>query len=515
MAKRNNRMLITSTTAVVASLILLAPTAFADDLNDKKLQLEQQITEDTASLEFLNSDIIEIENKLKEYQSQLPGLQEEYSKAAAQVSRSEEVIQELNNRISAAENSRFEIEQEIINNAKKVQKIEDDMGKIANDMYRNGGVSSSTLELLLDSKDMTNIGDKMYYAEAVNKNNNTIITSYKERESIASNAQMRLVAVGESISEMREEQERVLQGQIEVREEREKRKNDLDEVTKQAETLSAQLMSKKPIIQENLKRADNERNGIIKEIAIKQERELREAREKEAREAAAREAARQAEIARIKAQEAKEEAVRQAAYKKAEAAKQAAYKKAEAERKAEAEANKKPYVPKPTPKPTPKPKPKPPTTLPPITNPPSSSGGHKGFELIRPVSGGYISSGYGWRPTPPGTIDYGGQGGYVHAGMDFAVGCGTPIKAAAAGTIWNAGWGGGAGNYVMMSHGVSKGNALVTRYHHMTRVAVSAGTKVRQGQIIGYVGSTGNSTGCHLHLETILNGARTNPAPWY
>ena len=74
-----------------------------------------------------------------------------------------------------------------------------------------------------------------------------------------------------------------------------------------------------------------------------------------------------------------------------------------------------------------------------------------------------------------------------------------------------AGWGGSSGNKVTISHGVVKGRALATNYHHMQRIVVGVGQNVQQGQLIGYVGTTGNSTGCHMHFETILNGAAVNP----
>jgi murein DD-endopeptidase MepM/ murein hydrolase activator NlpD len=129
------------------------------------------------------------------------------------------------------------------------------------------------------------------------------------------------------------------------------------------------------------------------------------------------------------------------------------------------------------------------------------------------VNGGYITSTFGWRPTPAGTIDYGGRGGYVHAGLDWGFGgaCGAPVYAAAAGEVWFAAPSATSGNKVTISHGVVKGRALATGYHHLSGFAVSAGQHVNKGQLIGYVGTTGNSTGCHLHFETILDGAAVNP----
>ncbi|WP_422933651.1 peptidoglycan DD-metalloendopeptidase family protein [Sinomonas sp. P47F7] len=123
-----------------------------------------------------------------------------------------------------------------------------------------------------------------------------------------------------------------------------------------------------------------------------------------------------------------------------------------------------------------------------------------------------ITSGFGWRATPPGTIDFFGTGGYMHTGVDFGAPCGTPVYAAAAGTVTVGGWTTGGGGWtVMISHGVIQGNSLTTVYYHNSSVVVSAGQSVAQGQLIAYSGSTGNSTGCHAHFETWLNGKAVDP----
>lgn len=99
--------------------------------------------------------------------------------------------------------------------------------------------------------------------------------------------------------------------------------------------------------------------------------------------------------------------------------------------------------------------------------------------------------------------------GYVrmHAGVDFGAGWGAPIYAATDGRVNFAGWHGGHGNYVRIDHG----GGIGTGYAHMSRVAVAPGMSVRRGQVIGYVGSTGLSTGPHLHYEMYRNGQTVNP----
>ena len=117
-----------------------------------------------------------------------------------------------------------------------------------------------------------------------------------------------------------------------------------------------------------------------------------------------------------------------------------------------------------------------------------------------------ISSEYGWRKNPVSGVNK------LHAGTDFAAPAGTPIYAAASGYVQVAGWSsGGYGNYVIIYHGkMSDGNTYSTLYGHMKSVATSAGKYVKQGELIGYVGSTGNSTGNHLHLEVWKGGSKAN-----
>jgi murein DD-endopeptidase MepM/ murein hydrolase activator NlpD len=121
--------------------------------------------------------------------------------------------------------------------------------------------------------------------------------------------------------------------------------------------------------------------------------------------------------------------------------------------------------------------------------------------FIWPVSGG-ITSGFGSRTDPiTGATAY-------HSGLDIGAACGTPIKAAGTGVVLTAGWNsGGYGNMTLINHG----GGLSTLYGHQSSIIVSAGQSVTQGQVIGYVGSTGKSTGCHLHFEVRVNGNPVDP----
>jgi septal ring factor EnvC (AmiA/AmiB activator) len=117
------------------------------------------------------------------------------------------------------------------------------------------------------------------------------------------------------------------------------------------------------------------------------------------------------------------------------------------------------------------------------------------------------SSGFAWPLCAPVTSEYGPRWGRMHAGIDQGASTGTPIGASKAGTVIFAGWQGGYGNLTLIDHH----DGVVTAYAHQSRFAVGSGTSVSQGQTIGYVGNTGNSTGPHLHFETRVNGSAVNP----
>ncbi|MFD1950259.1 M23 family metallopeptidase [Sphingomonas arantia] len=98
----------------------------------------------------------------------------------------------------------------------------------------------------------------------------------------------------------------------------------------------------------------------------------------------------------------------------------------------------------------------------------------------------------------------------MHAGIDLAGPVGTPIYATADGVVNKAGWGNGYGNLVQISHG----SGMETRYGHMSKILVSPNTRVHRGQLIGLMGSTGRSTGSHLHYEVRIDGRAVNPVPY-
>ncbi|MEV4509544.1 M23 family metallopeptidase [Dactylosporangium sp. NPDC049525] len=134
--------------------------------------------------------------------------------------------------------------------------------------------------------------------------------------------------------------------------------------------------------------------------------------------------------------------------------------------------------------------------------PPSS-----GAFFLMPVHG-WKSSNYGMRFDPVYKVYQ------LHAGIDVAAGGGQPIVAAADGKVVRAGWAGGNGNYTCISHGIYQGKGLATCYGHQSQILVKVGQTVHRGELIGRVGTTGASTGNHLHFEVRLNGSPIQPLTW-
>lgn len=125
---------------------------------------------------------------------------------------------------------------------------------------------------------------------------------------------------------------------------------------------------------------------------------------------------------------------------------------------------------------------------------PAPTGAASAAGFVWPVHG-ILTSGFGWR------------WGRMHEGIDLAVASGTPVVAAAAGTVIVAGWLGGYGNLVVVDHG----NGISTAYGHNTSVTVGFGQSVAQGQLVAYSGNTGHSTGPHVHFEVRINGSPVDP----
>ncbi len=128
--------------------------------------------------------------------------------------------------------------------------------------------------------------------------------------------------------------------------------------------------------------------------------------------------------------------------------------------------------------------------------------------LARPVDG-YVTSPFGYRDHP--IHHYWG----LHDGVDFGGGCGTPLKASAPGRVVSSYWSAVYGNRLIIDHGVIGGRGVATIYNHASGYDVGVGARVSEGQVVGYEGDTGWSTGCHLHFTVMANGRAVDPMDYF
>ncbi|UKA52925.1 peptidoglycan DD-metalloendopeptidase family protein [Arthrobacter sp. FW305-BF8] len=342
------------------------------------------------------------------------------------------------------------------NKAKITQQLDADKQKIASTKKLIGQIATqayksggvpSDLTLFFGSNNTGSLTDTMDMADQALRSQNSAMDKLTQQNATNVNSQARLQAVEAEIRDLKAKADAALAKEKAARDEAADKKAKVDKLIADTTRLNNELEAARPGIQKKLAGVKARQDAVAAEIK-ERDRRLREAWLAEQRRIAAAAAA----AAKAKGEQ-------------------------------------------------------PPPYVPPVTGPPSA------FGLRHPFPGSVpITSGFGWRATPPGTIDFYGAGGYMHTGIDFGAACGTPVYAAAAGEVFSAGWADdGGGNNVKISHGVVQGNSLTTIYYHNTSVVVSPGQQVSQGQLIAYSGTTGNSTGCHSHFETWLNGEAVDP----
>lgn len=426
--------------------------SFADDLQDKQSALEAESARVQQSLEFVDSRIAKAAGDLIVYQGRLPGAQQSLLESQGRVAGAVKEVEALAARVDLAQQSKALITQQLESDKQKIAETKKVIGQIAAQAYKSGGVPTN-VALLFGSNDGGNLTETMDRADQAMRSQNASITKLRQQSATNVNAEARLAAVESEIGDLKGKADSALTREKAARDEAAAQKEQVDKLISDTSRLDAELQAAKPGIQSQMAAVTASQNAVAAEI-VERDRKLREAWEAEQR-------------------------------RLAEAAAAEAAARATAQGQA----------------------PPPPVPYVPVAAPPST------FGLQRPFSGGTpITSGFGWRATPPGTIDFYGQGGYMHTGIDFGAACGTPVYAAAAGTVFSAGFAfDGGGNNVKISHGVVQGNSLTTIYYHNSSVTVTPGQQVRQGDLIAYSGSTGNSTGCHSHFETWLNGVAVDP----
>lgn len=464
----SRRMTGALTLLLAVGLVGVVPQAQAQDLNEQAAALEQQAQDVQQSLEFVDSGIAQSAADLVLFQGQLPGAQAALADAQNRVATATGEVNSLAARIDLAQKSKDDITAQIAADAEKAVKTKAMIGQIAAQSYKAGGLPVN-LTLILGAASPTDLAGSIDLAEQALRSQTAALEDLTAQKATNENAEARLVAVEAEIKDLKGQAEAALAAEQTARDAAAAQKATVDKLISDSAALNAKLEAEKPRIQTQLKQVEAQKSSVANQIAEIQRKEL---------EAAA--AAAKAEA---------ERAAREAA-----AAAQAQAQRNNAGGNAPAPA---PYVPAPY--------------VPPAPGNVSAFGLQKPFPAHIQVTSPFVRN----RPVPAGTADFNGTGYYDHTGIDYGAPCGTPIYAPANGTVTIAGQTNvvfGGGNVLYISHGVIQGNALMTVFYHNASVIVGAGQSVQRGQLVAYSGNTGNSTGCHAHFETWLNGSPVDPA---
>jgi len=398
--------------------------------------------------------------QIQELQSLLGQLQSDAANAQAEAEAKGAEFEAAQSDADEAASKLAELQKQVDEQNRVADESEQRAGQVSAQLARTGGGDVST-QLVGDS---AGAGDLLYRLGAMSK-----ITEQADgiREQAVTDRN-----VAASLSDQAAVAEKALVGL----------RNDAESSMQEAQAASDAALAAVTAQQEN-EATLQAQLAVLQDTTAKTQQDYEAGVEAERQRLAAEKKAREEEAARVAAELQRQQ-------------QQAAAAAAEAARAAQAAAAARPSAPTPS-----APAPSRPSTPAPSTG----GGGGGGGGWVRP-SGGYMSSPYGYRINPV-------TGVYkLHDGVDLAPGCSTPIYAASSGTVSYAGYYGGYGNYVRISHG----GGVSTAYGHIVNggIRVANGQSVAAGQLIALVGSTGNSTGCHLHFETRINGGSTDPVPF-
>lgn len=459
--------------AVVAALVLTFGTslAYGDDLSDLNNRLnsardkanatKSELSNVTADLEDSDAELAAAYTKLKETQAQIPVAQAEVDKADAEYQIAQRDAQGIADKLQTAEDEAAQITKQIAENKKRAEEARQGVAQMAR-QAAHGDYGLTTVELIVGAQSLDDVITEYNLSQTALRTESNTLVDLREANAVATNMQVRLEASQASIKQLQ------TQATAKVAETKTARQAAVDARTaltaleadqKTATTQIAARRAAEQAKQDELTRQSSSLTDDIQNlIGLTKAEKAKLAREKAAQEKKARE----------------------------EAAKEAASGHSSGGSGGGSSGGGS------------------------SSNGGSSGGGKatNGF-LAYPTKVPYVTSGYGMRFHP--VLHY----WRLHAGTDFRAYCGTPVYAAAAGTVEWARMRGGYGNQVMINYGTVGGVNLMTSYNHLSRFAVHAGEKVKKGDLVAYSGSTGTSTACHLHFEVYKNGQTVNPLTMY
>lgn len=445
------RSLIGTAAAVLLVTGLGIAPVHADEKQDKvdeKERVDAELSDLRIELSGTNAELADAYVALRETELKIPQAEEELRLARAEAVEAQRVDRETGQRLQRAQREEEELSGQLESDAAQVDVTTDEMGELALDAYKDGGVPGSVSVFVGAESPQDAVDRSMLYDIALSSRNETLGTA-RTAQSVNVNREDRLVAVRGEIEELKAEAEETLRRKKAAETAAEERKNELDGLlasqtsqTTELERLKQKYQGEQATLSSRSQQLDSDIQALIQD---EKRRAAEEQRRREERERQQQEQQRQE---------------REAAGSRSSA--------------------------------------------------PTDSGndvytGSSG--AFAHPSPGRLSSNYGYRVHPI----YGTR--KLHAGDDYAAACGTPVRATADGNVFWTGSNSAAGNKLMISHGVKDGKLVTSSYHHLQSFAVRSGP-VKQGDVVAYVGTTGSSTGCHLHFEIQEDGQSVDPGAY-
>jgi murein DD-endopeptidase MepM/ murein hydrolase activator NlpD len=447
---------------IAAGLVLAALTpAWAADPDDRKREVERQLeqiqaelhqstqalNEATQSFEAAQAQLPAAEQALAAAQQALAAAQDRLALAQGELAAAKAADAAAAEKLAAAEQRVRDQEAKIAEVTSRIEGKRASMSQVAVQAYQQGAMGQLVnLVTVFEAENLQEFTSRMAYAQSVINAEGTILTDLKDDRAELANERVILEELREEAQRLREEAARRL------------------EETKRLEAAARDAAAQAAEMEGQARAAKAAVDGLVGQRSSAVQA-AEQAKADDAAQYAALEAERDridAEIAEI-ARKAREEAARKSSTSSSSSSSGGSSSGGSS----------------------------------------SGSGGsssRSSSTLGYPVANPYITSPYGMRVHPV-------TGVYkLHDGTDFRAYCGTPIRAAAAGTVEWARYRGGYGNQVLISH-----SSLMTSYSHLSRFAASSGERVSKGEVIGYSGSTGYSTACHLHFMVYVDGVRTDP----
>jgi murein DD-endopeptidase MepM/ murein hydrolase activator NlpD len=491
--QRRRATAVTSFVALAMSSVVVATmspagAAAGDDVvvnGMNQSEVQQQLATSTDQLEKLTGQVADAQTALSSAEAMMPGAQAELETAREAAAAAATADAAAAQALIEAEQRVAETKQLIEETRLKIENLKEALGSFARQVYTDGG-DIGEWDVILNSRDLGEITEKLEAVETVTRGKNRSVVEFLEAKAALDAALVQLEEQEAEAERLRAAAAAALQNAQAAQARAEQAKIEVDSLIRQRNDAVVTIESQRSVVQaqyNDLRAAQDEIGRIL--AAREAERLRREAEERARAEA---EAARQREIARQAAIAAAQAAAAAEAQRQADAAAAAqAAAAAAAQQQAARQAQQQAVVAE--------------QAVTQATAP--SRAGSGGW--VYPVSGSYTSA--------PGPRQHPAYGYWAcHMGEDIAAPSGTPIYAASGGTVISAGYNyGGYGLMTIIDHG----GGITSIYAHQSGVAVGAGSQVGAGQVIGYVGSTGDSTGPHLHFEIRVGGTAYLPSGWF